>query len=70
MCDDVTSGVDQTEVVFSGQTVVAWFTYCIKVEYDVGYCEFVYVVSGIFLLPVWRETAVGGLLSPAMSLAD
>jgi len=41
------------EVVLSGQTVVDTSIYCIKVEQEVGYCEFVYVVSAIFLLPVW-----------------
>ena len=38
----------------------------IKVELEVAQCQFVYVVSAIFLLPVWLETAIGGLFSPAM----
>jgi len=40
------------EVVFSGQTVVDT-SICIKVEYEVGYCECVYSVYAIFLLQVW-----------------
>jgi len=40
------------EVAFNGQTVVDTSIYCIKVESEVGYCELVYVVSAIFLLPV------------------
>ena len=39
-------------VVVSGQTVVDMSIYCIKVEWEVGYCEFVYGFSAIFLLPV------------------
>jgi len=41
------------EVVFNGQTVADRTIHCIKVEQEVGYCEFVYVVSAILLLPVW-----------------
>ena len=41
------------EVVFNGQTVADRSIYCIKVEKEVGYREFVYAVSAIFLLPVW-----------------
>jgi len=57
------------EVVFNGQTVADRSIYCIKVEKEVGYREFVYAVSAIFLLPVWPEMAVGlvgGLFSPVM----
>jgi len=33
--------------------------YCIKVEQEVGYCEFVYAVSAIFLLPVFACALFG-----------
>jgi len=49
------------EVVFSCQPVVDTSIYCIKVEQQVGCCDFVYAVSAIFLLPVWPEMAVSGL---------
>jgi len=49
----------QTRSSFSGQMVVDTSIYCIKVEYEVGYREFVYAVSAIFILPVWPEMAVG-----------
>jgi len=44
------------EVVFNSQMVAEMSTYCIKVEQDVRYCEFVYAVSAMFLLellPFW-----------------
>ena len=40
------------------------FIYCIKVELEVGYCEFVYVVSAIFLLLVSAKALVGRRFSP------
>jgi len=43
---------ENTGSSFSGQTVVDT-SICIKVEYEVGYCECVYSVYAIFLLPVW-----------------
>jgi len=52
------------DVVSGGQTVAVRSICCTKVEYEAGYCEFVYAVSAIFLLPVWPETAVGALFSP------
>jgi len=54
------------EVAFSGQMVVDKSIYCVKVEQEVGFCEFVYAVFAIFLLPVWPEMAVSGLYSPVM----
>ena len=56
------------EVVSSGQTVAARSIYCIEVEQEVGYCEFVYAVSAIFLFPVWPEMTVSGLFLPVMRL--
>jgi len=35
-----------------------------KIVQEIGYCELVHAVSGIFLLPVWPKTAVGGLFLP------
>jgi len=43
--------LSKQEVVFSGQTV-AVITIVLK-STEVGYCEFVYMVSAVFLLPVW-----------------
>ena len=56
------------EVDFNGQAVADRFIYCINVELEVGYREFVHAVSAIFLLPVWPETAVSDLFSPVMRL--
>ena len=36
----------------------------IKVEQEVGYCEFVDAVSAIFLPPVWAYTLVRRRLAP------
>ena len=47
------------EVVFNGQTVADRSIYCIKVEKEVGYCEFINAVSVIFLLPVSAYALVG-----------
>jgi len=41
------------EVVFNGQTVADRSIHCIKVEQEVEYCDFVYAVSAVFLLPIW-----------------
>ena len=57
---------DKTGSSFGGQTVVDTSICSIKVEWEVGYREFVYAVSTIFLLPVWPEMAVGGLFSTVM----
>ena len=54
------------EVVLSRETVVNTSVYCIKVEQEVGYCEYVYAVSAIFLLPVSVYVLVGRLVSPAL----
>jgi len=54
------------EVDFNGQAVADRFIYCINVELEVGYREFVHAVSAIFLLPVWPEMAVCGLFAPVM----
>jgi len=54
------------EIVSNGQTVADWSIYCIKVEQEVGYCEFVNTVSAIFLLPVSSYALVGRLLSPIL----
>ena len=54
------------EVVFVGKTVADGTIYCIKVEQEVGYCELVYAVSAIFLLPVSVYVLVGRLVSPAL----
>jgi len=53
------------EVVFRGQTVLDNFMSidCIRVEYEVGYCDFVHTVSAIFLLPVSAYTLIGRRLS-------
>ena len=40
------------KVLSSCQTAVDTSIYCIKVESKVGYCEFVYPISAIFLLPI------------------
>jgi len=52
------------EVVFNGQTVAEKSIYCIKVEKEIEYCEFINAVSAIFLLPVSAYALVGLLLSP------
>ena len=49
------------EVVSNGQTIEYVSIYCIKVEEEVEYHEFLYAVSAIFLRPVWPEMAVGGI---------
>ena len=56
------------DVVTNDQTAAGRSIYCIKVEHEVGYCEFVYAVSDIFLLPVSAYALVGRLLSPFCNL--
>jgi len=56
------------KVVFSGQTVAHRSIYCIKVEREVVYNEFVYAVSDIFVLPVFAYTLVGRHLSAFCNL--
>jgi len=57
-------------VVVSGQTVVDMSIYCIKLEWEVGYCEFVYGVSAIFLLPVSAFALVGRFIASLQSVVD
>ena len=59
---DATSGFAETRSSFSGQTVTDRFIYCTKLEQEFKYCEFVYAVSAIFLLPVSAHALVRLLL--------
>ena len=51
------------EVVVNGEAISNRSLYCVTVEYEVQYYEFVYAVSAILLLPISAYTLVGLLLS-------
>jgi len=63
-CEYAVSGFAETGSGFNGQSVTDRSIYCITIEYEVGYCEFVYAVSAIFLLPFPAYALVGHRLSP------
>jgi len=49
------------KVVFNGQPAADRSIYCIKLVYEVDYREFVYAISGLFLLAVFALGASGHL---------